>query len=155
MYICVYCTKYVTKITCFQEPVTYTPTTCSRWYDHEWLKADYKPDSSIHPGTCCTATGNSHWGRSWPGVFNGQWGEHCYSGKDKGCGSHDGSRCGWSNKGRAWRSREVSYLQWRGRCRWLGGMWCSTVWILDSPELCGHHNETRRPKEKDPAEIWL
>ncbi len=27
---------------------TYTPTTCSRWYDHEWLKADYKPDSSIH-----------------------------------------------------------------------------------------------------------
>ncbi len=28
---------------------TYTPTTCSRWYDHEWLKADYKSDSSIHP----------------------------------------------------------------------------------------------------------
>ncbi len=28
---------------------TYTPTTCSRWYDHECLKADYKPDSSIHP----------------------------------------------------------------------------------------------------------
>ncbi len=27
---------------------TYTPTTCSRWYDHEWLKADYKPDSSIN-----------------------------------------------------------------------------------------------------------
>ncbi len=22
--------------------------TGSRWYDHEWLKADYKPDSSIH-----------------------------------------------------------------------------------------------------------
>ncbi len=28
---------------------TYTPTTCSRWYDHVWLKADYKPDWSIHP----------------------------------------------------------------------------------------------------------
>ncbi len=28
---------------------TYTPTTCSQRYDHEWLKADYKPDSSIHP----------------------------------------------------------------------------------------------------------
>ena len=27
---------------------TYTPTTCSRWYDHEWLKAGYKPDSSIY-----------------------------------------------------------------------------------------------------------
>ncbi len=27
---------------------TFTPT-CSRWYDHEWLKADYKPDLSIHP----------------------------------------------------------------------------------------------------------
>ena len=26
-----------------------TPTTCSRWYDYEWLKADYNPDSSIHP----------------------------------------------------------------------------------------------------------
>ncbi len=26
----------------------YTPTTYSRWYDHDWLKADYKPDSSIH-----------------------------------------------------------------------------------------------------------
>ncbi len=22
--------------------------TCSRWYDHEWLKADYKPDSPTH-----------------------------------------------------------------------------------------------------------
>ncbi len=22
--------------------------TCSRWYDHEWLKADYKPDSPPH-----------------------------------------------------------------------------------------------------------
>ncbi len=28
---------------------THTPPTCSRWYDHKWLKADYKPDSSIHP----------------------------------------------------------------------------------------------------------
>ncbi len=28
--------------------ITYTPTTGSRWYDHEWLKADYKPDSSTH-----------------------------------------------------------------------------------------------------------
>ncbi len=28
---------------------TYTPTTFSRWYDHEWLKADYKPDSPTHP----------------------------------------------------------------------------------------------------------
>ncbi len=26
-------------------------TTCSRWYDHEWLKADYKPESSIHINT--------------------------------------------------------------------------------------------------------
>ncbi len=26
---------------------THTPTTCSWRYDHEWLKADYKPDSSI------------------------------------------------------------------------------------------------------------
>ncbi len=25
--------------------------TCSRWYDHEWLKADYKPDSPTHPTT--------------------------------------------------------------------------------------------------------
>ncbi len=25
--------------------------TCSRWYDHEWLKADYKPDSPTHPPT--------------------------------------------------------------------------------------------------------
>ena len=23
--------------------------TCSRWYDHEWLKADYKPDSPPPP----------------------------------------------------------------------------------------------------------
>ncbi len=23
-------------------------TCCSRWYDHEWLKADYKPDSPTH-----------------------------------------------------------------------------------------------------------
>ncbi len=29
---------------------TYTPS-CSRGYDHEWLKADYKPDSSIHPSS--------------------------------------------------------------------------------------------------------
>ncbi len=28
---------------------TYTPTTCSRWYGYGWLKADYKPDSSIDP----------------------------------------------------------------------------------------------------------
>ncbi len=25
--------------------------TCSRWYDHEWLKADYKPDSPPLPNT--------------------------------------------------------------------------------------------------------
>ncbi len=30
---------------------TYTPTTCSRWYELKWLKADYKPDSSIHPSS--------------------------------------------------------------------------------------------------------
>ncbi len=27
--------------------------TCSRWYDHEWLKADYKPDSTPPPPLCC------------------------------------------------------------------------------------------------------
>ncbi len=26
-------------------------STCSRWYDHEWLKADYKPDSPPPPPT--------------------------------------------------------------------------------------------------------
>ncbi len=41
---------------------TYTPTTCSRWYDHEWLKADYKPDSSIHPSSWNTDTAVHHSG---------------------------------------------------------------------------------------------
>ncbi len=27
--------------------------TCSRWYDHEWLKADYKPDSPPPPDPDC------------------------------------------------------------------------------------------------------
>ncbi len=37
----------------------YTPTTGSRWYDHEWLKADYKPDSSIHPIYKCIWTSSA------------------------------------------------------------------------------------------------
>ena len=30
--------------------------TCSPWYDHEWLKADYKPDSFIHQSLLITLT---------------------------------------------------------------------------------------------------
>ncbi len=36
----------------------YTPPnpTCSRWYYHEWLKADYKPDSAQPPSTHSTVS---------------------------------------------------------------------------------------------------
>ncbi len=39
----------------FRPMYCYTPPnpTCSQWYDHEWLKADFKPDS---PPLYCTAT---------------------------------------------------------------------------------------------------
>ncbi len=35
---------WVTKLTRIHLHTPPNPT-CSRWYDHEWLKADYKPDS--------------------------------------------------------------------------------------------------------------
>ncbi len=40
-------------------------TPLSRWYDHEWLKADYKPDSPLAlqrlPYTCDNGTGVENW----------------------------------------------------------------------------------------------
>ncbi len=35
--------------------------TCSRWYDHEWLKADYKPDSPHPPGPMRSYNSVSFW----------------------------------------------------------------------------------------------
>ncbi len=38
--------------------------TCSLWYDHEWLKADYKPDSPTHPAVIhsCLDISVTGWG---------------------------------------------------------------------------------------------